>query len=308
MPLVIEPAIDDIDLVAWAASNRAFIDMHLHKHGALLWRGFAMPTVAAFEQFTLAACGSSMEYRERSSPRSRVAGNIYTSTDYPPDQRIFLHNEHSYSSTFPLRILFYCQTPARQGGETPIADCRKVFARIDEGIRTRFVQRGWMYVRNFGDGFGLPWQTVFQTSDCAEVEAYCDKANISVEWKDGDRLRTRQVRPVVATHPRTGEISWFNHMTFFHVSTLPPAIRTALLTQLAEDLPNNTYYGDGSPIEPEVLDHLRGAYLQEQVMFPWQKQDILMLDNLLTAHAREPFDGPRKVLVSMAEPYTRSDL
>ena len=29
-----------------------------------------------------------------------------------------------------------------------------------------------MYVRNFGDGFGLDWRTVFQTDDRAAVEAH----------------------------------------------------------------------------------------------------------------------------------------
>lgn len=38
-----------------------------------------------------------------------------------------------------------------------------------------------------------------------------------------------------------------------------------------------------------------------KVVFPWQTGDVLMLDNMLTAHAREPFQGPRKVVVAMAE-------
>lgn len=50
-----------------------------------------------------------------------------------------------------------------------------------------------MYMRNFGDGFGLPWQTVFQTTEKAKVEAYCRIHDIKVEWKEGERLRTYQV-------------------------------------------------------------------------------------------------------------------
>jgi hypothetical protein len=63
----------------------------------------------------------------------------------------------------------------------------------------------------------------------------------------------------------------------------------------------NTYYGDGSPIEPKVLDQLRAAYNAETVSFPWQKGDLLMLDNMLVAHGRSPFVGPRQILVGMAE-------
>jgi alpha-ketoglutarate-dependent taurine dioxygenase len=141
------------------------------------------------------------------------------------------------------------------------------------------------------------------------VEQYCHENDIQWEWKDGNRLRTRQVRPAVARHPRTGEMVWFNHATFFHVSTLEPTIRETLLAEFKEeDLPNNTYYGDGSPIESAVLDELREAYQQEMVPIAWQERDILMLDNMLTAHARAPFVGPRKVLVAMADLFTRDDL
>jgi len=141
------------------------------------------------------------------------------------------------------------------------------------------------------------------------VEAYCRSNAIEVEWKDGDRLRTRQVRPVMARHPRTREMVWFNHATFFHVSTLEPSLRDLFLIGFdEEELPNNTYYGDGSPIEPSVLDELRQAYRQEMVAFPWQKGDILMLDNMLTSHGRAPFVGPRKVVVGMAEPVRANEL
>ncbi|HSK76265.1 MAG TPA: TauD/TfdA family dioxygenase, partial [Thermoanaerobaculia bacterium] len=234
---------------------------------------------------------------------------VYTSTDYPAAETIFPHNEHSYAKRFPLKLFFSCVVPPETGGETPVGDTRRIFARIDPEVRERFARSGWMYVRNFHPGFGLAWQTVFQTDDRAKVEAYCRDAGIDFEWREGDRLRTRQVRPATAVHPRTGETVWFNHATFFHVSTLSPAIREPLLRDFGEDdLPNNTYYGDGSPIEPEVVEHLRRAYLDEMTEFPWDRGDVLLIDNMLTAHARNPFTGPRKIAVAMADPHVREDL
>jgi hypothetical protein len=92
------------------------------------------------------------------------------------------------------------------------------------------------------------------------------------------------------------------HATFFHISTLEPATRAALLSVLPEeDLPYNTYYGDGSPIEASVMDELRSAYLQETISFPWRRGDVLFLDHMLMAHGRAPYTGPRKVLVGMAD-------
>lgn len=308
-PLVIRPAIDGVELVSWAASNRELIEERLLDHGALLLRGFVVRSPEEFEQFIKTVSDHLLQYNERSSPRKNVSGNVYTSTDYPANQSIFFHNENSYQSVWPLRIFFFSVTPAEQGGETPIADCRRVLARISPSIVARFVEKQVLYVRNFGDGFGLPWQTVFQTTDKTAVEQYCRKSGIECEWKSDDRLRTRQVRPAVARHPRTGEKSWFNHAAFFHVSTLDPLVREALLEEFGEDeLPSNTYYGDGSTIEPSVLDEIRDAYTQEAVSFPWEEQDVLVLDNIYTAHSRSPYKGDRKVLVGMADPLSWKDV
>lgn len=307
LPLLVSPRVPGLDLAVWAAGHRAFIEDRLLQHGGILLRGFDVDRPQRLEAFIHAVSGEPLEYRERSSPRSAVEGRIYTSTDYPPAHSIFVHNENSYQSTWPLKIFFCCRTPAAEGGETPIADCRRVFAAIDREVRDRFAAKGWMYLRNFGDGLGLDWRTVFQTSDKAAVEEHCRKSGIEVEWRAGDRLRTRAVRPAVTRHPKTGEPLWFNHATFFHVSTLAPDIREALLAEFAEDdLPANTYYGDGSPIEPSTLDHLRALYDRETVRFPWLEGDLLLLDNMMCAHGRAPYRGERSILVGMAEPVHRS--
>jgi alpha-ketoglutarate-dependent taurine dioxygenase len=309
LPLVIQPAVAGLSLPAWVENHRDRIDAELRRHGALLFRSFDQPRVEQFEQAVRAISGEMLEYKERSSPRHAVSGRIYTSTDYPADQPIFLHNENSYQFTWPRRIFFFCATPAAEGGETPIADVRRVYERIRPEVRERFAAKKWMMVRNYGQGFGLPWTTVFQTEDWEEVEDYCRRNGIEVEWREGNSLRTRAVRNAVAKHPDTGEVLWFNHATFFHVSTLSPAVRDGLLAQFPEDeLPANTYYGDGSPIEPEVLDHLRACYEAETVRFPWEKGDLLMLDNMMVAHGRAPYKGERRILVAMAQPTSWTEL
>lgn len=306
IPFVVRPAVEGMSLDAWAAAERELVDTLLLRHRALLFRGFGVNSAESFDRVIKATSdGPLLEYRDRSSPRHEVGDKIYTSTDYPAEQNIFLHNEGTYWMTWPQKIYFCCLIAPEQGGETPIADCRNILRRISPAIRERFTSV--MYVRNYNDGFGLTWQTVFQTTDKAVVEEYCRRNEISFEWKDdGDRLRTRAVRPTTAVHPRTGELVWFNHGAFFHVTTLEPGIRDALLAGFKEeDLPYNTYYGDGSPIEPEVLDELREAYRQEKALFPWQEGDVLMLDNMSVAHGRSAFTGERTVLAGMAEPTGR---
>ena len=308
LPLVIEPNPERVDITTWAARNRDFIETQLLHHGGILFRGFEITTPGAFEQLCRAISTELLEYNERSSPRTQVSPNVYTSTDYPANQSIFLHNENSYQRTFPQKIFFFCLTPAASGGETPIADCRKVFQRINPKVRERFIEKGWKCVRNVGDGLGLPWQTIFQTQSPEVVERECVRKGVKVEWKDDQRLRLSTVLPAVVKHPQSGELSWFNHATFFHITTLDPLLREVLLEEFAEeDLPTNTYYGDGSRIEPEVLEELREVYRQQTVSFPYRAGDVMLLDNMLTAHGRAPYSGTRKILVAMADAVDRNN-
>ncbi|HKX28229.1 MAG TPA: TauD/TfdA family dioxygenase, partial [Blastocatellia bacterium] len=301
--LVVQPRVDNLSLPDWALNNRSEIASDLGKYGAILFRGFNLKSVSEFDRFIRSVSGEALTYHERSSPRSQIQGQIYTSTDYPADKSIFLHNEQSYNLIFPMKIFFFCLQAARERGATPIADTRRVFGRIPPEIRERFMKRKYMYVRNFGAGFGLAWPEAFQTAHRSAVENYCRANQIAYEWKPGDGLRTRQVREVAARHPQTGETVWFNHLTFFHLSTLDRQIREEVTAAFAEeDLPNNTYYGDGERVEAEVMECLRAAYEQEQVRFDWSAGDVLMLDNMLAAHGREPYVGERSVAVGMAEP------
>lgn len=302
LPLVIEPDAPGVDLVAWSAAARPAIEQDVRQHGAILFRGFDIASPDRLQAFIRAVSGEPFEYKERSSPRLQVQGQIYTSTEYPPHHEIFFHNENSYAHTWPRKLFFCCATAPMRGGETPIVDVRGVHARIPADVRERFERLGVLYVRNYSDRLGLSWRTVFQTEDRDVADAYARASGYVTEWRDG-RLRTRRLAPVIYRHPETGEHVWFNHAAFFHLSTLDPLVQDGLRAQFAEeDLPNQTFFGDGSPIAPEIADTLRRAYRDGSVAFAWQTGDLLMLDNMLVAHARAPFDGPRRVLVGMSEP------
>lgn len=307
LPLVLQPAVENVDLIDWVEGNRERLESQLSQHGAILLRRFNINTPSAFERFSLAVC-QTLFNENGEHPRQTVSGNVYTPIFYPADQKILWHNENSFNHSWPGKIFFCCRQPADKGGETPIVDSRKVFDRINPKTREKFLQKKVMYLRNYGDGLGLDWKAVFQTAERAEVEAICRKALIDFDWKSGNRLRTRAVRPAVIQHPKTGEMTWFAQLTHWHPACLKPEIRESFKASFQnEDLPRNCYYGDGSPIEDSVIEELCTVYQQLEVSFPWQRGDLLVLDNILTAHARNSFVGDRKLLVAMGEMSSFSD-
>ncbi len=308
MPLIAEPGISNVNLAGWAESNRQATEEMLLRHGAVLWRGFNVPTVEEFE--TVAHAMSRELFGEYGDlPRAGVSGKVYGSTPYPADQPILFHNESSHMHRWPMKIWFYCAQAAASGGETPIVDCRKVYQLLDPALRERFAEKHLMYVRNYTGAFDVSWQDFFRTSDRSEVESYCRGAGIEYEWKDGDELRTRQVCQAVARHPQTGEMVFFNQLQLHHVSCLAPATYESLRTLFREeDYPRNVCYGDGTPIEDSVMSEIRDVYRQAAVSFAWREGDILMLDNMLTAHGRKPYSGPRKIVVAMGEMMKQAEL
>lgn len=302
LPYVITAEAAATPVAGFLPDARASIRAKLLEHGAVMLRGFDVGGVDGFDGVVRAVSGTPLTYAERSSPRSTIKGQVYTSTDYPPSEEIFLHNENSYQASWPLTLFFYCIQPPTTLGSTPLADIREVYRTIDPAVRDEFAARGWMVVRNFVPGFGVPWQQAFNTGDRAEVAAYCARNGVEVEWVGKDGLRTRARRQAVHRHPVTGDQVWFNHLTFFHVSTLAEDVCAGLREMFDDaDLPTNTYYGDGAPIPDEVVAHLRDRYRAAQRRFDWERDDVLIVDNMLAAHAREPFTGPRKIAVAMAE-------
>jgi alpha-ketoglutarate-dependent taurine dioxygenase len=305
LPLLVSTHSAGRDLAQWVRGNKAFVDEKLLTHGAVLFRGFPVFTVAAFEDFAAAISPHGSQYLYRSTPRTTVGKKVFTATEYPAAEEIPLHNECAYQLTWPLKLAFCCITPATEQGETPLADMRRVTAAVPTETMERYATRNVLYVRHYTPHIDIPWQTVFQTEDRDAVKQFCLQNALTCEWLDSDTLRTTQVCQGVAYHPATGERVLFNQAHLFHYSSLGAATAKSLIEIFGADrLPRNSFYGDGSPLEQGDLDAVRSAFQREALQFPWQRGDVLLLDNMQVAHGRRPFRGPRKVLASLLESYS----
>jgi alpha-ketoglutarate-dependent taurine dioxygenase len=203
---------------------------------------------------------------------------------------------------WPMKISFFCVTPSQEGGGTPVFDTRGVCDHIDPEVLETLRTKGLVYVRNFHAGVDPTWQAFFHTDDRTKVEEMCRQAGAEYEWTPNDGLRVSQKTYALWTHPKSGERIFFNQIQLHHVACLDPEMLESLRALFDEqDLPRNVYYGDGTPIPDEVIHHLGEVFEKVAVRFQWQKGDMIMLDNMLTTHARDPFKGARKIVVAMGQ-------
>ncbi|RZL08351.1 MAG: amino acid adenylation domain-containing protein, partial [Rubrivivax sp.] len=307
-PLVIEPVDPDLDAVAWARSQREHIEGLLSRHGGLLLRNFGLRTPQAFE-----ALAEAIEPELYGSygdlPKKEGGRNTYRSTPYPEQQMILYHNESAHLERWPRKQWFFCELPSPVGGATPIVDGREMLRRLPADLLARFERDGLLYVRTFTDKLDVSWRDFFKTEQRHEVEARLHAAGIAFQWLAQDELQTRTRCPAVITHPVTGERVFFNQVQLHHPSCLEPDVRSDLLGLVGEDrLPRNVLYGDGSRIDDDTMAVIGEAYEACAVRFQWQQGDVIMLDNMIAAHARDPYEGSRKIVVAMGAMFDRDQL
>ena len=284
-----------------ARGERDFLDARMLSGGALLVRGFDVRSPDDFREFVRDFSGQQFfNYAGGASPRFALRKNLYNSTEYPPELTLELHNELSYSEKYPRRLYFFCETAPAAGGATTLGDSRRILRRIETAVARLFEEKQVLYERRLTSekGAGYSWQEAFETDERRAVEDFCRATSIDFEWLPGDCLKLSQTRPATLAHPETGERVWFNQAHGFHPSALGEETLAAL--RAAGEKPRlNSSFGDGSPICPALLEHIRGVLRAETVEHRWQAGDILMIDNLLTAHGRMPFSGARKIVLAM---------
>jgi alpha-ketoglutarate-dependent taurine dioxygenase len=298
------------DAAAWAAGHRDALHAAAAEHGAVLVRGLGLrdpDQVGAV--FAELACTGLMAERESFAPRRPYADGVYAATTWPANQQMCMHHELSYAAQFPARMLFACLRAPTRGGATAVADATQVLNALPRGLVARFEREGWLLTRSYNDDIGASWSEAFGTSDRAAVAAYCQANRIDHDWQPDGALRTWQHRPAVIDHPVSGAACWFNQIAFLNEWTLDREVREFLVEMYGADgLPFNTHFGNGEPITEDIVALLNDVYQAHTRRDRWQAGDLMVVDNIRTAHSREPYEGEREVLVAMADPIRVSTL
>jgi alpha-ketoglutarate-dependent taurine dioxygenase len=285
----------------WVADHRDALRAAVVRHGSLLVRGLGLRDVAGTDA-VFRGLGSLMTEREAFAPRRRYSEGIYSASKWPPNQLMCMHHELSYTLEFPSLMLFACLTAPADGGETPVAESAALLRALPGELIERLERAGWLLVRNYNDEIGASIADAFGADDRRAVESYCRANAIQYEWQPGGRLRTWQRRSAVVQHPHTGQRCWFNQIAFLNQWTLDPEIREYLVDIYGEDgLPFNTLFGNGDAIGADIVQLINQVYEANAARERWESGDLMLVDNIRTAHGRERFEGPREVLVAMAD-------
>jgi alpha-ketoglutarate-dependent taurine dioxygenase len=291
------------DAVSWATGHRTALRAAVTEHGAVLVRGLGVHDAAEAGAVFARLADGLMAEREAFAPREEYSAGVYASTKWPATQRMCMHHELSYLREPPGLLLLACLQAPEQGGETAVADAAAVLDGLPSDLVARFEREGWLLVRTYNDEIGASAEESFGTADRAAIERYCRANGIEWEWQPDGGLRTWQRRGAVVRHPLTDRRCWFNQIAFLNEWTLDPEVREYLVDVYGDDgLPFTTRFGNGDPIGEDVVAVLNDTYEAATLREPWQAGDLLLVDNVATAHSREPFSGPREIVVGMAEP------
>ncbi|KAK7858200.1 clavaminate synthase-like protein At3g21360 [Quercus suber] len=281
-------------------TEKTFLDSVLHKSGAVLLRGFPVNTASDFNDVVEAFGFEELPYVGGAAPRNKIVGRISTTNDSPPDQKIPFHHEMAQVTTFPSKLFFFCEVEPGSGGETPIVLSHLVYEKVKER-HPEFVERleehGLLYTRVIGEDddpsshIGRGWKSTFLTKDKSVAEERAANLGMKLEWLEDSLKTVMGPIPAIKFDKTRQRKIWFNSMVSAYTGW--------------EDTRNDPVkavtFGDGKPLPADIIYDCVNILEEESVAFPWQKGDVLLLDNWAALHARRSFDPPRRILASLCK-------
>ena len=314
---------ENVDPIEWLTWHKDQLLNDLTAHGVVFFRNFRMPKevlVAAVESI-LPANSLVNSYQGGVTKRPRVDQNLFLTTVIPSENAIQLHHEMSYLDSFPKKIFFYSNVPSEHGGATPVTFSRRIKKDFDPELFNEFKRRGVCYIRNYygqvQDSWKilLSWQKAFEVKSKAELASVAQNLGFDYEWI-GDDLRTRNIRRATTVHPVTKEEFLFTHAAILHSYSEDGApnpykrsgtsgidlAETEIINKMPQmQQPYLAAWGDTQEvISGEIIEHLFSIYNKNKVSLNWRAGDLMMIDNVLAAHGRDPFIGDRETFALLS--------
>jgi hypothetical protein len=271
------------------------------RDGAVLIRDAGVTTAAALATLAIELGLSAVDQLEPFAPRRDLGHGVWSQLAWPSTSPMCMHHELGWQGRPPAYLLVACLRPPTSGGRTGVADGRAVLSLLPDRLVDRAVRHGWLLVRRYAGGlFGMPWEQAFPGLDRDAVTAYAATEGIDLAWESGG-LITRRHRPAVRPTGTDGAPAWSNLLAFCSEWTMDPAVRDFLVATAGRSgLQFETAYGDGSPFPAADVTSVHAAYDRATARVAWRAGDVLLLDNVRTAHAVEPYTGEREMAVMHA--------
>lgn len=287
----------------------------LNQDGALLLRGFDVHRYEVFAQVVSAIFEETdlLAYQGGTGHKTKFSDGVYSSTIIPSRFEISPHQEMSYLPQMPSCIAFYCRSPAKKGGRTPLVCGQQLHDRIPREIREQFEMKKIKYTRIYPAAGGpatrlLPntiatWTQVFDTHDPRAVEAQCQAMGLDFEWMSNETLKTEVILPPIRVHPQRQQKIWCNQAHTFVPTPKYLGLPLYGVYRMLRAIPmlnqGRANFGDGSTIAYELIDGIHETLRPLRFYIDWEPGDILILDNLRILHGREPYEGNREHYAAM---------
>ncbi|ETX10831.1 SyrP [Marinomonas ushuaiensis DSM 15871] len=305
-PLLVTPdnadtAENESNFLQWVEKNKTELQGLLIKHGAVLFRGFPVGTSDLFEQMLDHTDYKNMPYVGGAAPRTQVtASRIVTANESPATETIPFHHEMAQVPTPPGYIFFYCDIASPVGGATSILHsgeiCEKFFD-LNPSFAKKVEEQGVRYIRvmpeetDTSSAIGRSWKETFNVKTREEAEERMKDAGMRWEWlEDGDLKTETSILEAIRYDEETKQKVFFNSMVAVYSgwndsrNEGKKAVATA----------------DGEPMDDATMNALIEEMNKSCVNFKWQAGDVLWINNHTTLHARQPFEGDRRILASIS--------
>ncbi|KAF1843576.1 Clavaminate synthase-like protein [Cucurbitaria berberidis CBS 394.84] len=325
-PLALRPSTDDntapdldaaISSIKSLQAHDSLLSKKLSTHGTLLFRGLPINSADDFSKFAHAFGYSPHEVIGIIIDRPLLAPNVAPANEAPKEVLIYNHNESFMVPHAPEYIFLHCRRAPKEGGETPISSSLELFQRAKDEIPEfidELAEKGMLSKVTYKVDIQFAGGSTLKQAFGKEIEEEDDEAtkrakiekqikrygrgeHTTWEWTDdGQTLVLAHRIPVIRTQPGTGLPTLFtalaaHYKTNQRLAALDPPQKIGTL-QL---------FGDGTPIPEHYCKKLAEITDEIRVLHKWQQGDVLVYDNIIAQHGRQPWKGKqedREVMVS----------